>query len=189
MKVVEKNQRLIHDWLQEETPLDEAWEGLLGMRLMSADDDRRTKSVTPIPSLWGGRANEEGAFPKMPKVEVHSARIAERAGPDGQELKTLVIILTQKRRGYDDVMDQEKADAGDTDTLMREPDFWFRGGATLHVDLRDGKLIRVIRKRVDNEERLKKQRHYRSGDVTGQAIGLCGPAQQEPFAFIHRSDK
>jgi hypothetical protein len=128
-----------------------------------------------------------GRLPPVPKVEVHSARIARRAGPDGQEVHQLVVQVTQKRRGYDDPEDQKKADAGDMEVLSRPPDFWFRGGATVHVDLRDGRLIRIIRKRVLDEDRLDRQRAFRTGDTTGRSVGLRGPGEQEPFAFMHRS--
>ena len=95
--------------------------------------------------------------------------------------------MTQKRRGYDDPTDQDKADAGDPALLARDPDFWFRGGATIHIDLRDGKLIRIIRKNVCDDKRLAAQREFRTGKTSGQAIGSRASANLEPFAFLHRS--
>lgn len=185
IEVINANQRNIHDWFARESPEDEGWEKLLGMRLLPWDAPRKIR-VAPVHSLWTGEA-VGGVFPTTPKVEVHSARIARRAGPDGQEVHQLIIQVTQKRRGYDKPTDQQKADAGDLEVLRRGPDFWFRGGATLHVDLRDGRLMRIIRKSVLNDARLERQRQYRNGDTTGRAVAFKGLGEAEPFAFMHRS--
>jgi hypothetical protein len=185
--VIQSNQLLIHKWFQEDSAFDEGWEKLVGMRLLAFDDPRRKAPLTNVPTLWTGKANKIGEFSKVPKFEVHSARIARRAGPEGQETHQLIIQMTQKRRGYDDPSDQEKADAGDTALLARDPDFWFRGGATIHIDLRDGKLIRIIRKNVCDDKRLAAQRDFRTGKTSGQAIGSRVSANLEPFALLHRS--
>jgi len=187
--VIQRNQLLIHEWFKEDSAFDEGWEKLVGMRLLAFDDPRRKAPLTNVPTLWTGKANENGEYSKVPKFEVHSARIARRAGPEGQETHQLIIQMTQKRRGYDDPIDQEKADAGNPDLLARDPDFWFRGGATIHIDLRDGKLIRIIRKNVCDDKRLAAQRDFRTGKISGQAIGSRASANLEPFAFLHRSQE
>ena len=185
--VIERNQARIHKWFNEDSEFDEAWEKLVGMRLLAFDDPRRKAPLTNIPTLWAGKTNTTGESSKVPKFEVHSARIARRTGPEGQETHQLIIQMTQKRRGYDDPTDQDKADAGDPALLARDPDFWFRGGATIHIDLRDGKLIRIIRKNVCDDKRLAAQREFRTGKTSGQAIGSRASANLEPFAFLHRS--
>jgi hypothetical protein len=185
MQVVQFNQARIHDWLDQAGDDDEAWEKLLGLRMLAADDARRT---APVPAL-GSLASRDGK--STPLFEVGSARISRRAGPDGQELHQLIVQVTQRRRGYFDPTEQEAAERGDVaaigDERWKEPDFWFRGGATIHVDLRDGRLRRIIRKRIDNDERLKSERAFRTGDSTGLAISPRGVGRQEPFAFMHRS--
>lgn len=185
--VIQRNQLLIHEWFKEDSAFDEGWEKLVGMRLLAFDDPRRKAPLTNVPTLWTGKANMVGEFSRVPKFEVHSARISRRFGPEGQETHQLIIQMTQKRRGYDDPIYQEKADAGDPDLLARDPDFWFRGGATIHIDLRDGKLIRIIRKNVCDNKRLAAQRDFRTGKTSGQAIGSRATANLEPFAFLHRS--
>lgn len=187
--VIQGNQLLIHQWFKEDSEFDEGWEKLIGMRLLAFDDPRRKAPLTDVPTLWTGKANDKGEFSKVPKFEVHSARIARRAGPEGQETHQLIIQMTQKRRGYDDPVDQQKADAGDPELLARDPDFWFRGGATIHIDLRDGKLMRIIRKNVCDDKRLAAQRDFRTGKTSGQAIGSRANANLEPFAFLHRSQE
>ncbi|WP_411392417.1 hypothetical protein [Pseudomonas sp. MPB23] len=185
--VIQRNQALIYNWFKQESPYDEGWEKLVGMRLIAFDDPRRKAPVPHIPTLWTGKPTATGERSTVPTFEVHSARIARRAGPEGQETHQLIIQMTQKRRGYDDPADQEKADAGDPAVLARDPDFWFRGGATLHIDLRDGKLTRIIRKNVCDDKRLAAQRDFRIGKISGQPVGSGVNANLEPFAFLHRS--
>ncbi len=156
------------------------------MRLIAFDNPIRKSPVPLVATLWTGRATQNGEFSNVPTFEVHSARIARRVGPEGQETHQLIIQITQKRRGFDDPADQEKADAGNIALLTRDPDFWFRGGATIHIDLRDGKLIRIIRKNVCDNKRLAVQRAFRTGQTLGLAPGLYSHANCEPFAFLHR---
>ncbi|MFY9995260.1 MAG: hypothetical protein WAK61_09725 [Leclercia sp.] len=183
---IQRNQARIYNWFKEDSPFDEGWEKLVGMRLIAFNDTRRKAELIDIPTLWTGKANGKGNFPLIPIFEVHSARIARRAGPEGQETHQLIIQITQKRRGYDDPADQEKADAGDLNILARDPDFWFRGGATIHIDLRDGKLIRIIRKNVCDDKRLAAQRAFRTGQAPGSVSGSHLNTNNEPFAFLHR---
>lgn len=187
MRITEYNQSRIHDWLN--TPSDARdkpeWEALLGIKLLPNPADRAI-------SVWEADDREVKAKRRtagMPRVEVHSARVARRTGPDGQEVQHLVVQLIQKRRGYFSAADQALAAAGDRAALgdrWARPDFWFRGGATIHIDLRDGRLRRVIRKRIDNDWRLAEERQFRTGDALGRAANADAPGA-EPFAFVHRS--
>ena len=181
MKVVLHNQSAIHKWFDADSPGDEIWERLLGMRLLKHDEPlRQGKDLVPLRSIT---CKDDGT----PEFEVHTARIARRSGPDGEETHQLIVQLTQRRRAYFDTKEQEAADEGRRGEIGKArweyPDFWFRGGATLHVDLRDGRLIRIIRKRIDDDARLQTERAFRGGDETG-ATATEGIA--EPFAFAHR---
>lgn len=181
MQVVLYNQRVIHKWFFIDSEADEDWEKLLGMRLLQDNHQFRTKPVLPMKSITCASDN-------TPKFEVHLARIARRSGPNGEEVHQLIIQMTQRRRAYFDPKEQEAADEGRIDDIgqvrWNNPDFWFRGGATLQVDLRDGRLLRIIRKRIDDDHRLVSERHFRTGDDTGAAMAAGDP---EPFAFMHRS--
>lgn len=187
MRIVLYNQRRIHDWFDADTPGDVDWEHLTGLRLLAPAHRFRAEPVRPIASITTKRDRDTGQETQTPLFEVHSARIARRTGPEGQELNQLVIQMTQRRRAYFDVEEQETADAGNKDAIgevrWANPDFWFRGGATIHVDLRDGRLLRIIRKRIDDDTRLKAERRYRTGDTGATAFR----AAAEPFAFMHRS--
>lgn len=188
MRIVLHNQRTIHDWFFADTAGDEDWERLLGMRLLPASHPLRTATAPPMGSITTAWDNAKKAPTDIPAFEVNSARISRRAGPNGEELHQLIIQMTQRRRAYFDPREQAAAEAGRIDEIgdarWANPDFWFRGGATIHVDLRDGRLLRIIRKRIDNEERLAAERAFRTGDDTG--VAMVGGAN-EPFAFMHRS--
>jgi pimeloyl-ACP methyl ester carboxylesterase len=114
-----------------------------------------------------------------PIFEVHSVRAARRVGPDGQELPELFFEVTQARYGYRDANVQKQVDAG---TLAPPPpDFRFRGGATLVVDLAAGRIRYSITKDVNSNSRLEAERKHR------QTTGGFGFAEHpEPFAMLHR---
>ena len=122
-----------------------------------------------------------------PAVEVHSARVARRSGPDGQELRDLIIEVTQRRYSFDDEKKQKKADK-DAAYAEKHKDFIFRGGATLVLDLTDATLRFAIRKRIDDDARLNRLRlwHHGEGGADIAAIYFSEEAQAEPFAFAHR---
>lgn len=185
MQVVVHNQREIHDWLAGLVDDSADWEQLLGLRLMPLQD-RPDDACGPLRSIEGSLG--DGKRKPQPKFEVHSARISRRTGPDGFEMHLLIAEIVQRRRGYFDKEEQAAADRGEKQTIGEvrwgTPDFWFRGGATLHVDLRDGRLLRILRKRIDAPERLEKERAFRSGETSGDAA--VAPNPREPFAFIHR---
>ncbi|NJR80042.1 hypothetical protein [Sphingomonas corticis] len=168
IRVIVQNQHAIWTWLVEPSEDDEKWEGLLGVRLTRGD-------LKTIPISPKGK----------PAVEVHSARIARRAGPSGEELVQLIVQIVQRRHGY---MNSKKQRAADEKGTRIKPDFTFRGGCTLHIDLRDGRLRRVIRKRIDDDGRLERQRRFRSDDDGGLATAQrTDPRRREPFAFMHGS--
>lgn len=199
MAVVLTNQRAIHQWFDAISADDEDWEKMLGIRLLPEDRSGPRKrwggfpNASPLRSIHCKASPANTPLDKQePSFDVPSARISRRSGPDGQELHMLIVQITQRRRGYFDKRDQAAADAGNIGAGDEQispyrwdnPDFWFRGGATLHVDLRDGRLLRIIRKRIDNDERLEEERAFRTGETTGAPA--VAPDAAEPFAFMHR---
>ncbi len=185
MRIVVYNQDMIHRWFNSISEIDGVWDGLLGLRLQSEVDGH-----PPALGSLTFKCDPTKAGSSEPVFQVNSARISRRIGPDGTELHLLIVQLTQRRRAYFDPAEQKAADAGDYseigDLRRDRPDFWFRGGATLHVDLRDGKLLRIIRKSITNEARLAEEVAFRTGDETGVVSAITHGS--EPFAFMHLAD-
>ncbi len=94
----------------------------------------------------------------LPELEVHSIRPARRIGPDGQTVTELVIEMTQRRRGYYNAEKQRKVDSGELAPM--EPDFFFRGGCTLLVDLETARVRYCIYKDISSQNRIERMRNY-----------------------------
>lgn len=173
MLMVRYNQSQMQQWLVEPDPNDQEWEKLLGICLLSKSAPK---------SIYFNKG-------KKPAVEVASVRVSRRQGPDGQMLSQLIVQVTQRRRGYYSQDTQKSADEGKLPSTSREwlkPDFIFRGGATLFVDLNDGRVRRVIRKDIRNNERLDLQRKFLLGDPEAFTFAARASSASEPFAFMHR---
>ncbi|WP_293904743.1 hypothetical protein [Phenylobacterium sp.] len=169
------NQQKLWGWLSREAAKNPKWESLLGIQL-SADAPQTI-----------GRSQRTG----LPAVEVHSVRVARRAGPDGQDLRQLVIEVTQRRRAFLDPDVQAQADRGEARTDPTDMDFEFRGGCTMLVDLRDWTIRYAIRKNIMDDGRLQTQRDFRSGATEDALRALYFGDQAnrpgaEPFAMLHR---
>jgi hypothetical protein len=173
----EHNRQVVWNWLMEESDHDAEWEKVLGIFFMAHPD--ATKKQGALFVGWDG---------VQPAVEVHSVRTCRRAGPDGQDLRQLVVEITQRRRGYFDSAQQLKEDQqAPRKDDRRSYDFTFRGGATLIIDLRDGTLRYVIRKRIDDDERLDAQRRFLQTGNDSLAMTYREPrADDNPFAMTHR---
>jgi hypothetical protein len=125
----------------------------------------------------------------LPKFEVHSIRPVRRVGPDKELLMDAVVELTQRIPGYMD----KKFDLYATVAEGDEPDFWFRGGCTLIIDLDTRKLRYCIFKRINSKDRYDRQRAYLSGRYAPESLhatyfdptGL--EERDEIFAFAHRA--
>jgi hypothetical protein len=168
------NRIVIHDWF---TTADDSrastagdWERLLGIRFGAAE----------FASI-----NRKGTYPAL---EIHSARVARRVGPTGRQSRELLIELTQKRFGYFDQKTQTDVDNG-TIAIKPKPDFVMRGGSTLVIDLTDGSLRYVIRKRIDDDTRLTRLRDWWLSirDLSLEATYFGQQRVSEPFALAHRS--
>ena len=126
----------------------------------------------------------------LPKVEVHSVRRAHRAGPDGQKLTQLIVEITQSRRGYRTAELQEQAEQLPYER-QPEPDFKFRGGCTLIIDLTKEEIRFLVSKNILSKKRLEQQRrHLFGGELTSLAATYfarpANGAEREPFALLHR---
>jgi pimeloyl-ACP methyl ester carboxylesterase len=126
----------------------------------------------------------------LPKFEIHSVRRTRRIGPDQQERVDILIEVCQKRDGYIDKERQARADSGELTEaeIERGCDFEFRGGATLIVDPRAGRIRYAITKKILSQSRLTKVREFvRSG---GRQLGLRGnyfksSASDNPLMHLH----
>ena len=117
----------------------------------------------------------------VPVFEVHAARPARRAGPDGDKVDQIVITVTQKRR--------LPIDPSLPDTYDNQ--FTFRGGCTVILDLDSLELQYAIRKRITSENRINRQREFLMGNAGSslRATYFTDPLTDtggEPFAFLHR---
>ena len=104
------------------------------------------------PSSWGWFS---GAYPSF---EVHSARFADRVGPDGQLVPQCMIELLQH------------ADEVESSTRDR-PARGFEGGSTIVVDLRDPDtdqaVVRyIIRKSMNSKARVDRQVAFQESRAT-----------------------
>lgn len=173
MEIVQFNALVMHQWLLTDDPNDADWAKLLGIALRAKGTPR---------SVFLGKGGR-------PRVEVHSVRISRRQGPDSQALQQLVVQIAQRRRGYYSADIQAKVDSGELGPGSPEfdhPDFIFRGGATLLVDLNDGRVRRVVRKNIMDNRRLARHRGYLLGDPDSFTFdGRSAAAAAEPFAFVH----
>jgi hypothetical protein len=125
----------------------------------------------------GLRTKENG----VPVFEVHAARPARRAGPDGDKVDQIVITISQKRK--------LAIDPSLPDTV--ENQFTFRGGCTVILDLDTLELQYAIRKRITSENRIQRQREFLMGNAgtSLRATYFTDPLTDtggEPFAFLHR---
>lgn len=113
-----------------------------------------------------------------PVFEVHDLREARRAAPDGSIRNQVIVTLTQKRI----------IPAG-----HGLPEFKFRGGATLIVDLDTLSLKYCISKRLDDDVRLARQQSFLQ-DGLPPAIRAAffenGQSSKsfEPLAMLHSGD-
>lgn len=138
----------------------------------------------------------------LPFIEVHSVRPARRIGPDGQIIEELVIEITQRRRGYYNEETQAEVDAGKIEPP--KPDFIFRGGCSLLVDINTAKVRYCIYKNLKSVNRMKRMRAFLKSEFDSSLHATYfGDSSKEyyrqltnreadmfplePFAFLHRS--
>lgn len=181
----EKNRVIVQKWLMEEEDeeTDRAWQIACGVVFRAGLDGPDQYTVLNWPAEGSTRSPR-----RWPSVEVHSVRTTRRMGPDGQDVRQLVIEVAQRRRGFFDPERQRAEDEHQQDSPA-SPDFIFRGGTTLIFDLFSGKLRYTIRKRIADNKRLMAQRSFlaeRASGTFGMAYPGDSEAVREPFAMIHR---
>jgi hypothetical protein len=181
----ERNRRIVQAWLmQEEDPVkDAAWQAACGVLFRAGLGNEPDLHTVLSWSPEGGAKSPR----RWPNVEVHSVRTTRRAGPDGQDVRQLVIEVTQRRRGFFDPGEQDREEAYRKSPAT--PDFIFRGGVTLIFDMFTSELRYAVRKRITSDQRLKTQRDFllaRASGTLGMAYSGAGEPAKEPFAMIHR---
>jgi len=182
----DNSQRTLHGWFYEPHALEAA---------------KAAKMVLDKKVRGAFYRTSEG----IPTMEVHSVRPARRIGPEGQAITELVVVMTQRRRGYFDTKIQSEED--DTKKKTRKPDFIFRGGCTLLIDLDTAKVKYCIYKEIQSKTRLNRTRSFLQGDfspslrttyfgdprkvyfqnIITQEEDVKARPEVEPFALLHRS--
>lgn len=122
------------------------------------------------------------------EIEVQAIRAARRVGPDGDLLRDVILILTQRRPEF--FNDASKERGGLHDQPAR--DFWFQGGCTLVLDEQSFDIRYCITKNINSTSRLRRQRAFLTGrtDASLRATyfgGLVDGETREPFSLLHRS--
>ena len=169
---MKSNAKLFQDWLIASSTVTIAEVESLGLCF-----DQATAPLSI-------RRDSEG----RPAFKVHSFRPCRRIGPDHQQRTDFVVEIVQKRRGYYDRDLQASVDSGKVPFSDRQPDFAFRGGCTLLIDPREGRIRYCVRKPIGDDDRLDQEREYRlgaSGDGVGGIYIDGGGRCRNPFAFLH----
>lgn len=145
----------------------------------NARDVRRFEELTGLFLFAGsGRdANLEGLENKQGRYsfEVHSFRGAQRIAPDGSPVNRVIVSITQRR-----TVPLDETDGSET--------FKFHGGCTMVFDLNSLQLKYVVQKLIDDsDDRLKRQRAYRTGEaaVSLRATYFGPPTGGEAFSLLH----
>jgi hypothetical protein len=99
----------------------------------------------------------------------------------------LVIEITQWKPAY---FEEREVDDG-PEATVRRPDFKFRGGCTLLVDMETSQVRYCIFKDITNKNRLARQRQFLMGETTTSLRAtyfgdLVRDSRGEPFALLHR---
>ena len=124
------------------------------------------KAFAAVPEF----AKELGLDPTLGSFEVHALRRAMRTDDNGKTVPQVIVALTQTRKIRKKGM----------------PDYFFRGGSTLVVDLARDKIKYRIVKNINNGPRRERTDvfvHEAAGDPL-RAL-FFGPDRNEPFAALH----
>lgn len=100
--VAESNRKAFASWCYQPDSNDKKWQQACGVIF---NENLREKGRLPTVSRWPDR--NDGRTRVYPAVEVHSVRTTRRAGPDGQDIRQLIVEVAQRRRGFLDSEVQE----------------------------------------------------------------------------------
>jgi len=104
-----------------------------------------------------------------PTFEVHAFREARREREDGRVLNQAFVTILQKQNVE---FENEK--------------LWMHCGCTLVLDLDESRVSYVIRKGLNDTERMRRTREFREdNENTGPLATTYFGAQDEPFAALH----
>lgn len=185
------------DRVERDYATDRLWEKKLGIYFNVDGDNHNAKKLFSIRHRDG-----------LGTIQIATVRATRRSGPDGENIRQMVVHVTQKRYGFFDPAVQDRCDNGDLVVLGKteqdltpeqlelrakgdlrlesEVDFNFRGGATLIIDLGDNCLRYVISKTIDSDERLEEQRRVYQRAVSTSFTYDRSSRNMEPFALLHR---
>lgn len=206
----ERLRRLAPDWgLTSDPETIYAQCEKAGRRLHDWIRDSHESGTADMPGLvLAAKKGQDRAYYQSrdkPAFEIHSVRPARRIGLDSQTTTDLVVEITQRRRGYHDQQLQDEQDL--RESKWDRPDFIFRGGCTLLIDLESGEVRYCVYKRIGPEadDRLRRQRRFltKPRKPSLQASYFGAPPriyfqnaisamdrgrvfQLEPFALLHR---
>ena len=121
------------------------------------------KAAPRLAEALGVEMDESGTF------EVHELRHAMRIAPDGRHIPQLIVALTQSR------------------TMRPEdgPEYTFRGGATLVVDLVAREVKYRIVKRLSSKDRQARNAAFVRDAAADPLRKLLIQPAEEPFAVLH----
>jgi len=185
------------DRVERDLDTDKAWEKKLGIYFNVAGENYSNQKLLSIRNR-----DNQGT------IQIATVRATRRSGPDGENIRQMVVHVTQRRYGFFEPTVQEACDKGDLivagktekdltpeqlelraagkHKLEGEVDFIFRGGATMIIDLGDNCLRYVISKAIDCPVRLDEQRQvYQQAAGTAFTYDRSG-RDLEPFALLHR---
>jgi subtilisin family serine protease len=164
------------------------WTFWRGLRAVFKQDPSMYALFGLVPDL--PRYNIDGSVRKQPAAgettfEVFSIRPARRVAPDGSFHTDIIAVIHQRQSVPFDGKD------------IANGFFWFRGGATVIIDGRDGfeEIRFVIVKSSASATRLERQRQMMTTSFASPLRGLYFGGehgvglQEEPFAIMHASDR
>ena len=170
----------LHEWMRGEFEKNPALAAEWGLDISAAAPQSIERDNKP-----------KSRVVQMPKFDVHSVRRCRRIGPDEKERIDVLVEVIQRRECYLDDADQAKADAGEKLEGEPDPDYIFRGGATLTIDPWAGRIRYAIRKSITCPVRFQANRGFHSD--SGGALGLHGNYLGEdgsnPFPHLHATEE
>lgn len=161
--------------------LDKIRQSLHDFLLIHADEIPELDELTGLALSAKGQSQFSDLVPAQftsDLFEVASVFPAQRVGVDANLLNQFILSINQTRRVP---LDPNKPDG---------PKVYFRGGCTLILDLDTFELSYRIVKRINDQERLDRQRQYmqdsNDGSLRAVYFDPFHNKAYQPFALLHR---